>query len=158
MIKDIFRFWNIFSIGWRFRAILYRTPKFSLFTWIFGVLETVKSGLILYREWKKLRFFNLQVPTRNRCPLFYPLEKITPIPPSQFSLIFNLVRIFFGVRSKKWRSECFGRPLQELQKKNWRRFLKQKVKKLNFFLVNNGSKALYTSFLVFLPIPLPVLQ
>ena len=125
------------------RAILYRTPKFSLFTWIFGVLETVKSGLIIYREWKKLRFFNLQVPTRNRCPLFYPLEKITPIPPSQFSPIFNLVRIFFGVRSKKWRSECFGRPLPGLQKKNWRRFLKQKVKKLNFFLVNNGSYRFY---------------
>ena len=28
--------------------------------------------------------------TRNRCPLFHPLEKIIPIPPSQISTTINL--------------------------------------------------------------------
>ena len=39
-----------------FKSHYLQNPNFSLFTWIFGVLETLKSGLINYRDRKKNRF------------------------------------------------------------------------------------------------------
>ena len=51
-----FHFQNFIPYKKQPKSHYLQNPNFSLFTWIFGVLETLKSGLINYRDRKKLRF------------------------------------------------------------------------------------------------------